>query len=38
MWTYRATVDRIVDGDTIDFTVDLGFRTAPHRHRRAGAD
>ena len=25
MWEYRATVDRVVDGDTIDFTVDLGF-------------
>lgn len=27
MWEYRATVDKVVDGDTIDFTVDLGFNT-----------
>lgn len=26
MWQYRATVDRVVDGDTIDVTIDLGFR------------
>ena len=25
MYEYRATVDRVVDGDTIDFTIDLGF-------------
>ncbi len=25
MWTYQATVDRVVDADTIDVTVDLGF-------------
>ncbi len=25
-WTYRATLVRAVDGDTIDVTVDLGFR------------
>jgi len=25
MWEYKATFDRVVDGDTIDFTVDLGF-------------
>lgn len=25
MYNYRAKVDKFVDGDTIDFTVDLGF-------------
>lgn len=25
MYVYRMTVDRVVDGDTIDATVDLGF-------------
>jgi micrococcal nuclease len=25
MWTYQAKVERVVDGDTIDVTIDLGF-------------
>lgn len=25
MYEYRAKIDRVVDGDTIDFIVDLGF-------------
>lgn len=25
-WTYKATIDRWIDGDTVDLTVDLGFR------------
>mgnify|MGYP003393032177 CR=1 FL=1 len=25
MWTYQATVARVVDGDTFDATVDVGF-------------
>ena len=25
MYTYRATLDRIIDGDTIDVVLDLGF-------------
>jgi micrococcal nuclease len=25
MYEYRAKVDRVVDGDTVDFIVDLGF-------------
>lgn len=25
MWVYRATVQRVVDGDTVDVSVDLGF-------------
>jgi len=27
MWTYRAELDEVVDGDTIDLRVDLGFKT-----------
>lgn len=27
MYTYNATLDRIVDGDTVDALVDLGFDT-----------
>jgi len=26
-WTYRARVYRVIDGDTIDVDIDLGFRT-----------
>nr|WP_321355760.1 thermonuclease family protein [uncultured Draconibacterium sp.] len=26
MYTYKATVDRVVDGDTIDLIIDLGFK------------
>lgn len=25
MYTYRATLDRVIDGDTVDLDVDLGF-------------
>ena len=25
MYEYKAIVDRVVDGDTVDFYVDLGF-------------
>lgn len=25
MWDYRARIDRVVDGDTVDATLDLGF-------------
>ena len=27
MYTYKAKLDRVVDGDTVDATVDLGFDT-----------
>ena len=27
MYTYKAEVDRVIDGDTIDAIVDLGFHT-----------
>jgi micrococcal nuclease len=37
MYKYKATVDRIVDGDTIDITIDLGFKITTHqRIRMAG--
>lgn len=37
MWTYRAHLIRIVDGDTIDVDVDLGFYiTRRQRVRLAG--
>ena len=25
MYTYKATLDRVIDGDTIDVNIDLGF-------------
>ena len=25
MWTYRAKVVRVIDGDTVDVDIDLGF-------------
>lgn len=27
LWTYRAVIDRWIDGDTVDVNVDLGFYT-----------
>lgn len=30
LYLYRASVSRIVDGDTVDLTVDVGFRTFVH--------
>ncbi len=39
MYHYRATVVRVVDGDTVDLTVDLGFRaTFTDRFRLYGID
>lgn len=39
LYTYRATVDRWVDGDTVDMVFDLGFRIAVHqRIRLLGVD
>lgn len=26
MYTYKATVNRVIDGDTVNLTIDLGFR------------
>jgi len=38
-WTYRARPSRIVDGDTIDVTIDLGFRVVTfQRLRLAGVN
>lgn len=48
MYEYRATVDRVIDGDTIDLIIDLGLNTfvrtrvrvaninAPERYTDAG--
>ena len=33
MYTYRAQVVRVIDGDTIDFDIDLGFSTWVHKQR-----
>lgn len=39
MWQYRATVVRVVDADTIDLSVILGFRVAfTDRFRLFGID
>ena len=40
MYEYKVTLDRIVDGDTIDVTVDLGFTVwlAKQRVRLYGLD
>lgn len=26
-WTYRASLNEVIDGDTVDLRVDLGFKT-----------
>ena len=37
MYQYKAKVERIVDGDTIDVVIDLGFKiTTNQRIRLAG--
>lgn len=39
MYQYFATVDRVVDGDTVDLTVDLGFKvTIKERFHLANID
>lgn len=39
MWTYKAKVNRVIDGDTLDLEVDLGFRVGIGvRIRLAGVD
>lgn len=39
MFTYRATVAKVIDGDTIDLVVDLGFHVSIHiRTRLLGID
>tara|TARA_R100001443_G_C3344000_1_gene175122 strand:+ start:644 stop:1039 length:396 start_codon:yes stop_codon:yes gene_type:complete len=32
-FVYRATLDRVVDGDTLDCTLDLGFDVQLHKQR-----
>lgn len=34
MYTYRCTLDRVVDGDTVDLWIDLGFRLRTHQRIR----
>jgi micrococcal nuclease len=39
MYKYKARVSRVVDGDTLDLTIDLGFRTfVKQRVRLYGID
>ena len=39
MYTYRAKLDRVIDGDTIDANIDLGFDITIHKRiRLAGID
>lgn len=39
MWTYRARPTRVVDGDTLDVVIDVGFRiTMTHRLRLLGVN
>ena len=39
MYTYKAKLDRIVDGDTLDAHIDLGFDITIHKRiRLAGID
>ena len=39
MYEYRAKLDRVVDGDTIDANIDLGFDVSVHKRiRLAGID
>lgn len=34
MYQYKAKVDRVVDGDTIDLIIDLGFKITTHQRIR----
>ena len=39
MYTYKARLDRVVDGDTVDAYIDLGFDISVHKRiRLAGID
>tara|TARA_Y100001973_G_C5204626_1_gene340550 strand:- start:3352 stop:3765 length:414 start_codon:yes stop_codon:yes gene_type:complete len=39
MYTYKAKLDRVIDGDTIDVNMDLGFDITIHKRiRLAGID
>lgn len=34
MYQYKAHVDRVVDGDTLDLIIDLGFKITTHQRIR----
>ena len=34
MYEYRVTIDRVVDGDTVDCWIDLGYHTQVHKRIR----
>lgn len=34
MYQYKAKIDRVVDGDTIDLIIDLGFKITTHQRIR----
>ena len=36
MYTYKAKLDRVIDGDTIDVNIDLGFDITVHKRVRLG--
>jgi len=38
LYKYRATVVKVIDGDTIDVDIDLGFFTVLHRQRIRGLE
>ena len=39
MYTYKARLDRVIDGDTIDANIELGFDITVHKRiRLAGID
>ena len=39
MYTYKAKLDRVIDGDTIDANIDLGFDVTIHKRiRQTGID
>tara|TARA_R100001082_G_scaffold110262_2_gene89723 strand:- start:1928 stop:2272 length:345 start_codon:yes stop_codon:yes gene_type:complete len=39
MYTYKAKLDRVIDGDTVDAHIDLGFDITIHKRiRLAGID
>jgi micrococcal nuclease len=39
LYNYKATVERIIDADTVEFTIDVGFKTYMRMNMRlAGID
>ena len=34
MYEYKAMVDRVVDGDTLDIVIDVGFKITTHQRIR----